>query len=333
MPNTTPALDEPGVLAQVRAAAAASGSPVELLAHGAVTAGRAARPLAALGELADAGVVGFSRRRRAGPIGGRSCGPRWPTPARSACRSSTTPRTATLTAGAEANDGFVATVLGLRGWPAAAEEAAVARDLAILADVVRDVPGARLHLTHLSTAGVARPRPAREGRRAAGHLRRHAAPPRLHRRVDRRARARWALGRRAAIRGRDGALVAPPFDPSLRVNPPLRSPADAAACPGRAGRRHGRRGRDRPRAAHRGGQGTSSSASRRTGSAASRRRSGVLLAAVDAGRLPLARAIEALTTGPARVLGGRSRRDGTVGLVEGAPADLVVVRPLGGAGP
>ena len=42
------------------------------------------------------------------------------------------------------------------------------------------------------------------------------------------------------------------------------------------------------------------------------------------GRLPLARAIEALTTGPGR----RARRPvaaaGSVGLVEGAPADLVV---------
>jgi dihydroorotase len=51
---------------------------------------------------------------------------------------------------------------------------------------------------------------------------------------------------------------------------------------------------------------------------------GLLLAAVDAGRLPLARAIEVLTTGPASVLGGRSRRAGWVGLVEGAPADIVV---------
>jgi hypothetical protein len=33
---------------------------VELLAHGAVTVGRAGEVLAALGELADAGVVGFS---------------------------------------------------------------------------------------------------------------------------------------------------------------------------------------------------------------------------------------------------------------------------------
>ncbi|MGP1674561.1 MAG: amidohydrolase family protein, partial [Candidatus Limnocylindrales bacterium] len=60
MPNTTPALDEPGVLSQIRAAAVCAGSPVELLAYGAVTTGRAGETLAALGELADAGVVGFS---------------------------------------------------------------------------------------------------------------------------------------------------------------------------------------------------------------------------------------------------------------------------------
>ena len=60
MPNTTPALDDPTVLARVREAAVASGSPVRALAWGAVSAGRAGQTLAALGELADAGVVGFS---------------------------------------------------------------------------------------------------------------------------------------------------------------------------------------------------------------------------------------------------------------------------------
>jgi dihydroorotase len=44
---------------------------------------------------------------------------------------------------------------------------------------------------------------------------------------------------------------------------------------------------------------------------------------VDAGLLPLARAIEALTTGPARVL-GPGVVDRSIGLVEGALADLVV---------
>ena len=49
---------------------------------------------------------------------------------------------------------LVATILGLHGWPAAAEASAVARDLAVLADVLVDEPRARLHLTHLSTAAA-----------------------------------------------------------------------------------------------------------------------------------------------------------------------------------
>ncbi|MGZ8437815.1 MAG: dihydroorotase, partial [Candidatus Limnocylindrales bacterium] len=50
---------------------------------------------------------------------------------------------------------------------------------------------------------------------------------------------------------------------------------------------------------------------------------GILLAAVDAGRLPLLRAVGALTIGPLALLRGRSRRT-VAGLVEGATADLVV---------
>ena len=52
---------------------------------------------------------------------------------------------------------------------------------------------------------------------------------------------------------------------------------------------------------------------------------GLLLTAVDAGRIPLLRAIHLLTSGPAGILGDRSRRGGTrAGLVEGELADLVV---------
>jgi dihydroorotase len=50
---------------------------------------------------------------------------------------------------------------------------------------------------------------------------------------------------------------------------------------------------------------------------------GVALAAVDAGLITLQRAIEALTVDPARVLGSAAVGR-PVGLVEGAPADLVV---------
>ena len=50
------------------------------------------------------------------------------------------------------------------------------------------------------------------------------------------------------------------------------------------------------------------------------------MAAVDGGGVPLARTIEALTTGPARVLGVPGERHGVrPGLREGEPADLVVI--------
>ncbi|WP_433262623.1 dihydroorotase [Actinosynnema sp. CS-041913] len=55
-----------------------------------------------------------------------------------------------LTVGAQAHEGEHAARLGLQGWPAAAEEAIVARDC-LLAEQV----DARLHVCHVSTAGTA----------------------------------------------------------------------------------------------------------------------------------------------------------------------------------
>ena len=167
MPNTDPPADEPGVVARVRAAAVSSGSPVELLAYGAVSVGRRGETLAALGELADAGRGRLLRRRCAGP--------RRHHPAPRRC---STPGMLGLPVVDHAEDldltercrgvtrGSIATILGLRGWPAAAETTAVARDLAVLADVLADEPRARLHLTHLSTGRRARARPARRRRPA-----------------------------------------------------------------------------------------------------------------------------------------------------------------------
>ena len=321
MPNTTPALDEPSVLARIRAAAVASDSPVELLAHGAVTAGRSGETLAALGELADAGVVGFSDD--GSPVTSSTI-------LRSALAYAGAlglpvvdhPEDGSLTGGAEANDGFVATVLGLKGWPDAAEEAAVARDLAILADVVRDVPGARLHLTHVSTAGSLEL--IRRAKAAGLPVTCDITPHHLALTDEWIAGARrWAWDSDGDPWA-DGAIIGRPFDPSLRVNPPLRSPDDAAAllaalADGTA---------DAVATDH--APHTEVDKAVEFGSAANgisgiETAIGILLAAVDAGRLPLERAIEALTTGPARVLAGRSRRNGSVGLVEGAPADLVVI--------
>lgn len=325
MPNTSPALDEPSVLARIRDAWAASGSPVTLLAHGAVSMGRDGEHLALLGELADAGVVGYSDDGA---------------PVRSAAlfRSALAyagmlglpivdhPEDATLTQGAEANDGVVATVLGLRGWPGAAEATAVGRDIALLADVVRDVPGARLHLTHVSTAASLEL--IRAAKSAGLPVSCDVTPHHLAMTDEWVAGARrWSweapeADGRPADPWRDGAIVALPFDPMTRVNPPLRSVADALACLAAVA------------------DGTADAVATdhaphaevdkavefglaANGISGIETALGVVLAAVAEGRVTLGTAIAALTAGPARVLGDPAllRR---AGLGEGLPANLVV---------
>ena len=54
----------------------------------------------------------------------------------------------TLTVDAQMNEGEISSQLGLKGWPAIAEEAIIARDI-LLAEHV----GSRLHICHLTTAG------------------------------------------------------------------------------------------------------------------------------------------------------------------------------------
>ena len=328
MPNTTPTADEPGVLARVSAAATASGSPVELLAHGAVTVARAGERLAALGELADAGVVGFSDD--GSPV-----------------RSAVLLRNAllyagmlglpifehaedpTLTGGAEASEGLVATILGLKGWPVAAEVSAVERAIAILESMLADAPGARLHLTHLSTAGALDA--VRRAKAAGLPVTSDVTPHHLGFTDEWVAGARrWAweaLDDAGAARDpwADGALVAHPYATTCRVNPPLRGPADAAAClaalvDGTAD------AVVTDHAPHTAVDKETEFGLAANGISGLETAVGVLLAAVAAGKLPLARAVAALTTGPATVLGARSGRRGAVrGLAEGAPADLVVV--------
>lgn len=232
MPNTSPAIDEASVLARVREAAARSGSPIEIIAYGAVSVGRSGETLAALGELADGGAIGFSDD--GAPV-------RSPAILRNALVYAGMlgrpvvdhPEDLALTDGAEANEGLVATVLGLRGWPTAGEASAVARDLAVLADALADEPNARLHLTHLSTADSLEL--VRRAKAAGLPVTCEVTPHHLGftdewiagaRRwawealdSDGRARSPWA----------DGVLTAAPYDPALRVNPPLRSAVDAAA--------------------------------------------------------------------------------------------------------
>lgn len=53
-----------------------------------------------------------------------------------------------LTQGSQMNEGEVSALLGLKGWPAAAEESIIARDI-----LLNEHVGSRLHICHLTTGG------------------------------------------------------------------------------------------------------------------------------------------------------------------------------------
>ena len=256
MPNTTPAARragrarrDPRRRRRVRVAGRAAGVRRGDGRSGRGDAGGARRARRCRGRR-------LLRRRRAGPVGRRSCATRWPTPGPLGLPVVDHPEDATQTEGAEANDGFVATVLGLRGWPAAAEEAAVARDLAVLGEVVRDVPG-RPAAPHPRLDGrIAGARPARRRRPAC-------RSPATSRRITWRSPTsgspvRGGLPGRPATDGdpwRDEAIVGGALRVVAPGQPAAARAGDALACLAAPRRRHGRCHRHRPCAAHRGRQG------------------------------------------------------------------------------
>jgi dihydroorotase len=105
-----------------------------------------------------------------------------------------------LTVGSQMNEGIVSATLGLKGWPAVAEEAIIARDV-LLAEHV----GARLHICHLTTAGGVE--------------------------IIRWAKAR-GISVTAEVTPHHLLLtdeLARSYDPIFKVNPPLRTERDVMA--------------------------------------------------------------------------------------------------------
>jgi dihydroorotase len=105
-----------------------------------------------------------------------------------------------LTSGSQMNEGIVSATLGLKGWPAVAEEAIIARDV-LLAEHV----GSRLHICHLTTAGGVE--------------------------IIRWAKAR-GINVTAEVTPHHLLLtdeLARSYDPIFKVNPPLRTDADVHA--------------------------------------------------------------------------------------------------------
>lgn len=106
------------------------------------------------------------------------------------------------------HEGFVSTVLGLRGIPAASEEIAVARDIALC-----ELTRAPLHICHVSTAGSVER--IRRGKEKGLPLTAETAP-------------HYLVLTDEALRG---------FETCYKMNPPLRTAADVAAL--RAGVKDG----------------------------------------------------------------------------------------------
>jgi dihydroorotase len=146
MPNTEPPIDNRTVVDYVKDRALNEGA-VRVLPIGCISKGRKGETLAEMGELAQAGVVGFS------DDGSPVMNSRLMRQALDYSRAFDLPviehcEDKTLTEGGQINEGVVSTRLGLPGMPAAAEESLVARDIALA-----ELTGARLHIAHLSTRG------------------------------------------------------------------------------------------------------------------------------------------------------------------------------------
>ena len=200
MANTDPVADTAGVVEQVWRLGREAGH-CDVFPVGAVTIGLGGERLAELGAMADsaARVRVFSDdgkcvsdavlMRRAleyvkafdGVVAQHAQEPR-------------------LTEDAQMNEGELSGRLGLRGWPAVAEEAIIARDCLLAAHV-----GSRLHVCHVSTAGSVEI--VRWAKSKGWNVTAEACPHHLLLTDE----------------------LAATYDPIYKVNPPLRSSSDVEA--------------------------------------------------------------------------------------------------------
>jgi dihydroorotase len=214
MPNTEPAIDSPGLVAEVivrgRAAGAARVQPIAT-----ITRGRAGRELADLVELSAAGAIAFSDD--GSPVDDAQL-------FRHAMEYARTKdlliiehaQDMTLSGKGVMHEGVVSARLGLPGMPSAAEETAVARDISIA-----EMTGARLHLTHVSTRGAIAS--IREAKARGIRVTCDVTPHHLSMTED------WVGGSRAFAWEPATTKTATPYDSSTKVNPPLRGLSDVRA--------------------------------------------------------------------------------------------------------
>jgi len=208
MPNTDPPIDNAAVVEFIQQKARQD-SLVRILTIGCVTKGRKGHELAEMEELASAGVVAFSddgdpvydaNLMRLALIYSLDLG----LPISNHCQD------LSLSCNGVMAEGPVATHLGLDGIPAAAEEAMIARDIALA-----EATGGRLHVAHLSTAGSVPL--VREAKERGLSVTAEVCPHHLT------TTDQWVLGRKGKSSGAAGGLA---YDTSTKVYPPLRAQRD-----------------------------------------------------------------------------------------------------------
>jgi len=304
MPNTEPPIDSAGMIEFVLRTAQAKGA-VRVLPIACVTRGRTGRELADLAELAQAGAVAFSddgapvadphlmRRglEYAGMLG---------LPVIDHCED------ASLAAGGVMHEGWVSTRLGLRGIPAAAEETMVARDIALA-----EATGSQVHIAHVSTAGAVEI--IRQAKARGVPVTAEVTPHHL------------TLTHEAIIGPGEtpGGLA---YDTNAKVNPPLRTPTDAAACI--EGLRDG--SIDcvaTDHAPHAIQDKLCEFDAAAFGISGLETAFGLAMSLVQDGALELPALVEKLTIGPVRALGLDRRIEGLGTLSLGAPGDVALIDP------
>jgi dihydroorotase len=293
MANTDPVADTAAVIEEVRTLAA-KGGLCDVFPAGAITKDLAGEEMAAIGEMAVAGVRIFSDDGNTVPSGrvlrnALTYGKAFDIVIAEHCEEPS------LVDGAQMHEGFQSYTLGLIGGPAEAEEVVVFRDLALAR-----LTGARLHLQHLSAAGSVEL--VRQAKAAGLRVTAEVTPHHLTFTDEQ-------------LRG---------YDTNFKVRPPLRTAEDrdvlrAALADGTidvVATDHAPHAVEEKEAEF--DQAPPGTIGLETALAA------VLTHLVEPGVVPLARAIEALSTAPARILGAGAHG----GPVEaGRPANLVLFDP------
>ena len=213
MPNTEPAIDSAALVDFIKQQAREAG-PVRVLPIACVTRRRAGEELAEMEELASAGAVAFSDDGAPVATGhlmrmALTYAKQLGLPVIDHCEDYD------ITRGLGIHEGWVASRLGLAGYPSAGEESLLARDIALA-----EMTGGHFHAAHVSTRGGAEL--VRQAKARGVRITAEATPHHLTMSEE------WVLGVHGAAEPAQ-PLVRDAYDTRAKVSPPLRSLSDRAA--------------------------------------------------------------------------------------------------------